>query len=71
MVTFHGHDQVVQVGEIFVLPGQNRKAPPDGPGQHLRIAERRQTDVNGEDDATPRGREPGREPTAAHVLVNQ
>ena len=34
------HDEVVQIGEVFVVSGQNRAAMSDSPGQHSSIADR-------------------------------
>jgi hypothetical protein len=53
VVTFYGHDQVVQSGEVFVVPGQYRAVLSDGPGEHPSIANRYQPDVRGEYDVVP------------------
>jgi hypothetical protein len=52
-VTWGGRDQVVQSGEVFMVPREYRVVLGDGPGEHPSSADRHQGDVRGEDDVEP------------------
>jgi hypothetical protein len=41
VMTADSNDQVVQIGEVFVVPGQHWAALGDSPGQHSSITDRR------------------------------
>jgi hypothetical protein len=71
VVPADGHDQVVQIGEVFVVPGQHRASLGDSPGQHASIADRRQANVGSKHNVMPSRPQPDSQAAAAHIFVDQ